>query len=324
MWKSIWYESNTHPLSLLLAPVGWLFCLITFLRKRAYSSGLLHSTKLSVPVIIVGNISIGGTGKTPLVIWLVDFLQKKGYKPGVISRGYRGQATQWPQRVERDSDPAQVGDEPVVIARNSGCPVYVSPNRIEAGKSLLEDNDCDIIICDDGLQHYSLHRNFEICVIDGKRRHGNGRCLPSGPLREPRSRLKSVDAVVSNGADVTGEFFMTFEPVMIKQVNGHGIKSINDFKTEEIHAIAGTGNPDRFFDTLRGQGLSITEHPFEDHHTYCSSDFDFGDKKMVIMTEKDAVKCREFAKEYHWYLSIKAILPDIFEQRLANMLKNFS
>ncbi len=320
-WKQLWYESNFHPLSLLFAPLGWLFCLITFLRRRAYSSGLLHSNKLPVPVIIVGNISIGGTGKTPLVIWLVDFLKKQGYKPGVISRGYGGQATEWPQSVSPESDPSQVGDEPVVIARNSACPVYVSPNRFEAGKVLLENNDCDIIICDDGLQHYSLYRDFEICVIDGSRRHGNGRCLPSGPLREPRSRLKSVDAIVCNGADVAGEFLMTFEPLIIKQLNGNGLKSFADFEAEKVHAVAGTGNPDRFFDTLRDQGLNITEHPFEDHYQYQSSDLDFEDNKPVIMTEKDAVKCREFAKNNYWYLLIAAKLPEIFEQRLVNMLK---
>ncbi len=320
-WKQLWYESNSHPLSLLLAPVGWLFCLITFLRRRAYSSGLLHSNKLPVPVIIVGNISIGGTGKTPLVIWLVDFLKKQGYKPGVISRGYGGQATEWPQSVSPESDPSQVGDEPVVIARNSACPIYVSPNRFEAGKALLKDNDCNIIICDDGLQHYSLHRDFEICVIDGSRRHGNGRCLPSGPLREPRSRLQTVDAIVCNGADVAGEFLMTFEPVQIKQLNGNGLKSFADFEAEKVHAVAGTGNPDRFFDTLRDQGLSIDEHPFEDHYQYHSSDLNFGDNKLVIMTEKDAVKCREFAKNNYWYLLIAAKLPKIFEQRLVNMLK---
>ena len=260
-------------------------------------------------------------GKTPLVIWLVKFFIKQGFKPGVISRGYGGQAEHWPQRVVPDSDPLLVGDEPVVIANNTNCPVYVAPDRFEAGKHLLENNDCDIIVCDDGLQHYALHRDFEICVVDGKRRLGNGRCLPAGPLRESRSRLKSVDAIVCNGADESGEFYMKLEPVKIRQVKSGDSRSFEKFETQNIHAIAAIGNPDRFFDTLRDLGLNITEHAFEDHHIFNSEDIEFGDNKQVIMTEKDAVKCREFANDHHWYLSVEAILPEIFEQRVINMLK---
>jgi len=321
MLKRIWYEKRTHSLSLLLIPVGWLYCLITNFRRWAYSSGLFHSNKLSVPVIIVGNISVGGTGKTPLVIWIIDFLKRQGWKPGVISRGYGGKAGKLPQEVGIDSDPALVGDEPVVIARHTSCPVYVSPDRFAAGKALLANNECDIIVCDDGLQHYSLHRDFEICVIDGKRRHGNGRCLPSGPLREAQSRLRSVDAIVCNGAKADGEFSMVFEPVEIKQVKGSSSKSFEDFMDEKVHAVAGTGNPDRFFEALRDQGLNIVEHPFDDHYKYKRSDFDFGDKNPVIMTEKDAVKCTGYAQDNHWYLSIVAKLPEIFEHRLVNLLK---
>lgn len=318
-WHQIWYKN--HPISFLLIPFGWLFRLISFLRRQAYSSGLLHINKLVVPVIIVGNITIGGTGKTPLVIWLVRFLKKQGFKPGVISRGYGGQAEQWPQQVDPDSDPLLVGDEAVVIAKNANCPVVVAPNRFEAGELLLQNNDCDIIVSDDGLQHYSLHRDFEICVIDGKRRHGNGRCLPAGPLREPESRLRSIDAVVCNGVEVSGEFHMTFEAIQIKQVNGHDSRAFTDFNAEAVHAIAGTGNPDRFFDTLRDLGLSIIEHPFEDHYNFKSLDINFEDNAEVIMTEKDAVKCRDFANNHHWYLPIEAKLPKIFEQRLNNIFK---
>ena len=319
--EQIWYGNKFHFLSFILIPLAWLFCLISSLRRHAYSSGLLQSNKLPVPVIIVGNISVGGTGKTPLVIWLVKFLIKQGFKPGVISRGYGGQAEHWPQQVLPDSDPLLVGDEPVVIANNTDCPVYVAPGRFEAGKRLLENNDCDIIVCDDGLQHYALHRDFEICVVDGKRRHGNGRCLPAGPLRESRSRLKSVDAIICNGADVSGEFYMQLDPVKIRQVKSDDSRSFEKFETKNIHAIAAIGNPDRFFDTLRDLGLNITEHAFEDHHIFKSEDIEFGDNKQVIMTEKDAVKCREFANDHHWYLSVEAKLPEIFEQRVINMLK---
>ena len=319
-WHQIWYEN--HPLSLLLIPFSWLFCLVSLLRRQAYSSGFLHRNKLTVPVIIVGNISVGGTGKTPLVIWLVKFLKKQGLKPGVISRGYGGQSEEWPQNVDSDSNPLLVGDEAVVIAKNTDCPVVVAPNRFEAGKLLLDQNDCDIIVSDDGLQHYSLHRDFEICVIDGERRHGNGRCLPAGPLRERQSRLKSVDVIVCNGVEVPGEFYMAFEASQIKQVNGSESRSFREFRAKNLHAVAGTGNPGRFFETLRKLDLNIIEHPFEDHYNFKATDFEFGDNAEVIMTEKDAVKCRDFANNNHWYLPIEATLPKIFEQRLINMLKN--
>lgn len=318
-WEKVWYENSI--LSLLLLPLSWLFCLVTMTRKWAYTNRLLNTSKLPVPVIIIGNISVGGTGKTPLVIWLVKFLQHKGFKPGVISRGYGGLADHWPQEVTPGSKPEQVGDEAVVIARNIDGPVFVSPDRYEAGKSLLENYDCDIVICDDGLQHYALHRDIEICVIDGKRRHGNGYCLPAGPLREPKSRLKSVDAIINNGTDIVGEFSMRIKPIQMNQISGNITKSIETFKNATVHAIAGTGNPDRFFEALREQGLKIIEHPFDDHHNFTSSEINFRDRKAVIMTEKDAVKCQDIADENHWYLSIEAKLPEIFERRLQNLLK---
>ncbi|MFK8066667.1 MAG: tetraacyldisaccharide 4'-kinase [Gammaproteobacteria bacterium] len=322
IWNKIWYEN--HLPGYFLAPVAWLYRLIIYLRKKAYRTGLLHINKLPVPVFIIGNISVGGTGKTPLVIWLIKFLKKQGYKPGVISRGYGGQSTQWPQQVLAESDPERVGDEPVIIARNAVCPVYVDPDRFAAGSMLLRDHDCDIIICDDGLQHYSLHRDFEICVVDGKRRHGNQRCLPAGPLREPLSRLESVDAIVCNGADYDGEFHMRFIPTAIQQITTGKIKQIEDFRSKKIHAVAGIGNPQRFFDTLRSHDLNIIEHVFPDHHLYTETDLDFQDEEIVIMTEKDAVKCYKLMEDRHWYLSIEASLPEIFERRLLNYLKDNS
>ncbi len=321
-WLKIWYETPHHPLSLLLLPLSWLFRGVARLRRQAYSNGLLRSHKLVVPVIIVGNISVGGTGKTPLVIWLAKFLQDQGFKPGIISRGYGGQSQEWPQQVHADSDVMQVGDEPVVIVRQTGVPLYVSPDRFEAGSRLLAEQDCDILISDDGLQHYSLQRDFEICVIDSQRRHGNGRCLPAGPLREPTCRLNSVDAIVCNGGEFEGEFSMYFHAVNILQVSGNESRSINDFQNETVHAIAGIGNPDRFFESLRMQGLKLIEHAFPDHYVYQAADLTFNDNKPVIMTEKDAVKCLTFSNLNLWYVSIEAQLPKIFEQRLQHMLKD--
>ncbi len=322
IWNKIWYEN--HPLSYLLAPIAWFYRFISYLRRVAYSTGLLHINKLPVPVFIIGNIAVGGTGKTPLVIWLIKFLKKQGYNPGVISRGYGGQATQWPQQVLAESDPELSGDEPVLIARNADCPVYVDPDRFAAGSMLLRDHDCDIIVCDDGLQHYSLHRDFEICVVDGKRRHGNQRCLPAGPLREPLSRLEYVDITVCNGADIDGEFHMAFVPVAIQQIKTGKIEQIENFRSKKIHAVAGIGNPERFFEMLRSQDLDIVEHAFPDHHLYTKTDLDFDDIKIVIMTEKDAVKCSKFAEDRHWFLHIEANLPENFERRLLNKLKQNS
>lgn len=318
--EMIWY--GKHPISLILTPLGWLYCLIAMLRRYAYSSGLLHSSKLPVPVIVVGNISVGGTGKTPLVIWLVKFLREQGYQPGVISRGYGGQAEKWPQNVTTESDPFEVGDEPVMIARQINLPVVVAPDRVAAGQTLLREADCDIIVCDDGLQHYSLQRDFEICVIDGSRRHGNGRCLPAGPLREPVSRLKSVDIIVCNGCEKPGEFPMTIKAGKLHSVCGVlQAESINQFKGRQVHAIAGTGNPQRFFDLLTDQGLIIDVRTYPDHHTLSKTDISFADDLPVIMTEKDAVKCTHFADERHWYLPVEAEMTDSFKQRLMNMLK---
>ncbi len=319
--EQIWYQAKSHPLSLLLAPFGWIYCLTSVLRRKFYQSGLLHSEKLPVPVFIVGNITAGGTGKTPLVIWLIQFLEKQGLNPGIISRGYGGKAKDWPQEVSEESDPVLVGDEPVVIARNTQSPLYVAPDRVEAGKRLLQQHNCDIIVCDDGLQHYSLHRDFEICVIDGTRRHGNQRCLPAGPLREPVSRLHTVDAIVCNGSGFTGEYRMRLELLGIRQIRGTGTKTFEDFREQKVHVVAGIGNPKRFFDSLRGKGLDIIEHPFPDHAAYRAEDFNFSDHYPIIMTEKDAVKCVQFAEDHFWYVAVEAVLPETFEFRLSKKLK---
>lgn len=278
-----------------------------------------------MPVIIIGNITVGGTGKTPLVIWVADYLMKNNFHPGIISRGYGGMATHWPQQVRADSNPDMVGDEPVLIARRTRCPVAVSPDRYKAAVELLEHKKCDILVCDDGLQHHALARDIEIVVIDSERRFGNGRCIPAGPLREPVSRLNSVDMVVSNGRAEHGEYPMEIVSGSLHSVTDPDRET--DFDTlqaKPVHAVAGIGNPIRFFSQLRKLGFTIIKHQFPDHYRFKKADIQFEDGLAVIMTEKDAVKCTEIADEKHWYLSVDARMTSVFEHRFSKLLKEIT
>jgi len=266
---------------------------------------------LAVPVIVVGNISVGGTGKTPLVIWLVAYLRNAGWKPGIISRGYRGNAGDWPQLITRDSDPRVIGDEPLLIVRRSGTPVAVGPDRIKAARILLDQSECDLIVSDDGLQHYPLERDIEIAVVDGQRRYGNGSCLPAGPLRDPIDRLKSVDLIVCNGDPENGEIAMGLcGEFAVNLCHPEKKIALTEFIPKTCHAIAGIGNPQRFFDHLRGFGLQCDEHAFPDHYTYRCEDLVFPDETPILMTEKDAVKCEAFGLDNCWYVPVDA-RPDI-------------
>ena len=305
----------------LLWPLSLVFCLLVVLRGVFYRTGLLRSERLPVPVIIVGNITVGGSGKTPLVLWLADFLKKNGYRPGLISRGYGGDAASWPQAVSTDADPRVVGDEALLLARRSGCPMVVGPDRVAAARKLLAEHQVDVIISDDGMQHYRLGRDIEIAVLDGERRLGNGLCLPAGPLREPAMRLESVDFVVANGAARKGEWPMQLEPGEALPLKGAEGKSLSSFAGTKLHAIAGIGNPSRFFDSLRAHGIEPKEHPFPDHHPYGQGELDFDDETPVLMTEKDAVKYLDYAGERHWYLPVHAHLPDEFGKRLLAVLE---
>lgn len=316
----MWYGKSLWTLALL--PASGLFRALVTLRRACYRSGLIKAQQVTVPVIVVGNISVGGTGKTPLVVWLVDFLRREGYRPGIISRGYGGSARNWPQQVRRDSDPRVVGDEPVLLAQRCHCPIAVGPDRVAAARALLEHTDCNIIVSDDGMQHYHLERDLEIAVVDGVRRFGNGHCLPAGPLREPRSRLESVDLVVVNGIPGKGEFGMNLQgDKLCNLVRPEVTRKPEDFSGGKVHGIAGIGNPKRFFDSLRKMGMEVIEHPFADHHPYVQSDICFDDGLPVIMTEKDAVKCRRHATNNHWTLPVTAKLDDVFEHRLKLLLK---
>ena len=315
-----WY--NKGGITLLLLPFSWLFCAVAIVRRFLYGVGVLKVHHLPVPVIIVGNISVGGTGKTPLVTWLVELLRVQGYTPGIVSRGYGGGASHWPQQVRADSDPRMVGDEAVLLARRTACPMAVGPNRVDAAKALLSHTDCDIIVADDGLQHYALGRDIEIVVIDGVRRFGNQHCLPAGPLREPLGRLETVDLVVTNGVAGAREYHMELMPTRLHNLaSSNKNMSLDHFVGKTVHAIAGIGHPERFFRQLETHGLTVIEHPFPDHHPFEAADIIFSDTLPVLMTEKDAVKCQAFANEQHWSVPVDAKLDERMMPLLMRLLK---
>jgi tetraacyldisaccharide 4'-kinase len=314
-----WYTRS--PWLVLLTPLSLVFRLIVSLRRWAYKCGIRRSTRVSLPVIIVGNITVGGTGKTPLVAWLAKYLRSKGYKPGIISRGYGGQASSWPQQVRPDSDPAVVGDEAVLLATKTGCPMAVAPDRVAAANALIEYSDCDVILSDDGLQHYALQRDIEIAVIDGVRRFGSGFLLPAGPLREPAGRLQEVDMVVVNGLGKGQEHPMRMLPGDVHNLLDPGkVCAIDEFRSKTVHAVAGIGNPERFFRSLQDAGLQVVPHSFSDHYRYRPGDIRFGEDRAVFMTEKDAVKCRHFAAENDWYIPVEVRMSDEFCASLDELL----
>lgn len=314
-----WHERNG--LSFMLRPFSWLYCFIVVFRRTAYRFRILRSAKLPVPVIVVGNITVGGAGKTPLVVYLAELLKSSGYKPGIVSRGYKGKARSWPQQVRPDGDPVIVGDEAILISRRTQCPMAVGPSRADAAKALLQYHGCDIIISDDGLQHYALQRNVEIAVIDGVRRFGNGFCLPAGPLREPVKRLQIVDFKITNGTAAEDELAMRYQFDDLISLQDNNVKqALKGFKGKTVHAVAGIGHPQRFFDLLREQGLTVIEHSFPDHYYYYPSDIEFDDEYPVLMTEKDAVKCFRFANNNTWYLPVSVKIKGNFNKDLLGLL----
>jgi tetraacyldisaccharide 4'-kinase len=295
-------------------PLSFLYGAVTAVRRALYRIGLLRSTKIERPVIVVGNLTVGGTGKTPLVIHIVEQLQRRGLKVAVVSRGYGGDA-RGVVTVTPHSDPLKVGDEPVLIAARTRCHVFVARDRVAAAQAAVADR-ADIIVSDDGLQHYALARDFEIVVVDGARGFGNGHLVPRGPLREPLGRLATVDCVVLNGAATAS--LPNFAPPLITMrlvpgdahaVSGLGLaRSLGSFRGSPLHAVAGIGNPQRFFAMLRAAGLDPCEHAFADHHAFSATELRFADGAPVLMTEKDAVKCRAFADERLWYVPVTAAL----------------
>jgi tetraacyldisaccharide 4'-kinase len=291
------------------------------MRRLAYRRNWLPSYHPGVPVIVVGNLSVGGTGKTPLVAYLVDVLRRAGYRPGVVSRGYGGRSDHWPRQVVADSDPREVGDEPVVLARRCDVPVWVGADRVAAAAALLRASESDVIVSDDGLQHYRLERDVEIAVVDGYRGLGNGACLPAGPLREPSSRLREVDFIVAAGIGWKGEYLMTLKGNRAVNLGDPRIsRPLAQFGDQSAHAVAGIGNPRRFFRSLQAQGINVVEHPLPDHHDFRVEDLLFGDERPVLMTEKDAVKCEAFARNWFWYVPVEAQVDPQLDKRLLARL----
>lgn len=298
--------------SLWQRPLAGLFLVVTYLRQLAYRHRLLPVDRLSVPVIVVGNISVGGTGKTPLTLWLARVLKQAGWRPGIISRGYGGRR-RGPTPVRADSDPAEVGDEPLLLARRAGAPVWIGRRRALAGKGLLAAHpEVNVLIADDGLQHYALARDLEIAVVDGERRFGNGWLLPAGPLRERPSRLDTVDAVVVHGGDT--HWLAVRPPVYSMRLAPTRLYHVRDpartlplswLRGRRVHAVAGIGHPERFFALLRELGAAVEPHAFPDHHPFTARDLPHG---TVVMTEKDAVKCAAFGRDEDWVLEVDAIV----------------
>ncbi|WP_419793118.1 tetraacyldisaccharide 4'-kinase [Serratia fonticola] len=316
MIERIW--SGSSLVYLLLLPLSWLYGLVSGLIRLSYRCGLRKSWRAPVPVVIVGNLTAGGNGKTPMVIWLVEQLQQRGYRVGVVSRGYGGKSAVYPLVLDAQTTTRQAGDEPVLIFQRTGAPVAISPKRAEAVQALLNQGKLDLIITDDGLQHYALQRDFELVVIDGVRRFGNGWWLPAGPMRERVSRLKTVDACVANGGVAQpGEIAMKLQAQdAVNIASGERRPAI---ELPHVVAMAGIGHPPRFFATLEKLGVEVErEVAFADHQEYNHGQLAAlaSQGQTLLMTEKDAVKCRAFARPDWWYLPVEAVLPTEQAERL--------
>ncbi|MGH8705490.1 MAG: tetraacyldisaccharide 4'-kinase [Burkholderiales bacterium] len=317
-----WYRRGA--VAWLLWPASVVFGAIAFARRLLYRVRLLKSERAGVPVIVVGNLVAGGSGKTPLVLWIAEFLKAKGRKPGIVSRGYGGSMAApggAPREASIASEPEEVGDEPMLLARRSGCPVWVAPQRTAACRALREQHpECDVIVLDDGLQHYALARDLEVCVVDA-RGFGNGFLLPAGPLREPPSRLHSVGAVVAHGTDQVKGYAMRLEgDQLVRLTDARDVRAAKSFAGRKVHAVAGIGDPKRFFLDLAKFGIKIVPHPFPDHHAFNAGELEFADDAPVVMTEKDAVKCKRFAQPHHWVFPVRAILDPAFGDWLLQAL----
>lgn len=309
MIERIW--SGSSLLYLLLLPLSWLYGLVSGLIRLSYRCGLRKSWRAPVPVVVVGNLTAGGNGKTPTVIWLVEQLQQRGYRVGVVSRGYGGKAASYPLVLDEHTTTQQAGDEPVLIYQRTGAPVAISPKRAEAVQALLQQQKLDIVITDDGLQHYALQRDFELVVIDGVRRFGNGWWLPAGPMRERASRLNSVNARIANGGVAqAGEIAMRLQAREAVNIASGARRPAVELP--HVVAMAGIGHPPRFFATLEKLGVDVEkEVAFADHQEYQHAQLAAlaSSEQTLLMTEKDAVKCRIFAQPNWWYLPVDAVLP---------------
>lgn len=328
-FQKIYYQRFSW-LAWLLWPLAWIYLVVITLRKKCYQAHLLKSTQFQVPVIIVGNITLGGTGKTPLVIAIVHWLQAQGFHPGIISRGYGGKAVGFPKQVGLNDLTEEVGDEPFLLARNSNCPVVIDPKRPRGVEYLLQTfPNVDVVVSDDGLQHYALARQIEIALIDGQAQFGNGFLFPAGPLRELRSRLKQVDFVLINQGKEPFDcgsitYKMSIEATALVHLSSGKEYSIDEFKDQPVHGVCAIGNPTRFFDTLQPLVGSFSTTVFSDHYIFREKDLAFNDDYPIIMTEKDAVKCNLFKNPKLYYLKIAALIEHEFKTQLLTKLASIS
>jgi tetraacyldisaccharide 4'-kinase len=316
-----WYRRGA--VAWLLWPASIVFRLVVFVRRWSYKLRLLKSAHPGIPVIVVGNVTVGGSGKTPLVLWIAEFLKSKGWSPGIVSRGYGG-SVEFPRAATVAAEAEQVGDEPILLSRRSGCPVWVGADRLKVIEALRAQHpDVDVLVLDDGLQHYRLRRDVEIAVVDA-RGLGNGFLLPAGPLRESARRLRSVDAVVSHQNNEIRGYAMTLEgEVAHRMTDARERQPLQAWRGQKVHAVAGIGNPNRFFLHVGKLGPKVVPHPFPDHHRLAPRELDFGDDAPVVMTEKDAVKLRHAARENWWVLPVSAELEPAFGEWLTGRLDGF-
>ncbi|MGD9291800.1 MAG: tetraacyldisaccharide 4'-kinase [Gammaproteobacteria bacterium] len=315
--QRVWYGAARG--GWVLIPLSWLFGTAVTLRRTLYGLGLLPARTVARPVVVVGNVTAGGTGKTPFVLWLAERLREEGLQVGIASRGYGGRASGRPVLVDPGDDPAIVGDEPLLMARRKVASVVVCRRRADAARELVA-HGADVIICDDGLQHYRLARDLEVGVVDGRRRFGNGRLLPAGPMREPVSRLGHVDWVICNGGVPRGsEIGMQLAGRLLHSLRDGSIVGIEEFRGRRCHAVAGIGNPSSFFSLLGESGLDVIPHPLPDHATPRLGEMGLETRDTVIMTEKDAVKCRDGEQFDAWFLPVEARLDGAAERMVAEV-----
>jgi len=309
-WDKLWYGKSKW--AYLLWPLSLIYYFIIVLRKWCYRNGIRSSTRFSPVVIVVGNITVGGTGKSPMVAYLAQRLLSQGLRVGLVSRGYRGQADSWPQLVTVDSSALQVGDEALMLVKQTGCLMCVGPDRVAAVSLLLEQGPLDCVISDDGLQHYALERDIEVVMLDAVRHLGNGLLLPAGPLRESRSCLQQQPFVVCHGALSACRYQMELLPLSVVNLLTGEQRMLSDFHSETVCAVAGIGHPQRYFLLLKQAGLCFVTRCFRDHHRYAADDFNNIEHEVILLTEKDAVKCQGFADQRFWVVAVRAHLNDAF------------